>query len=207
MATMRPKLLLATGNTGKVRELAEALHNLPLHLTTLTEQGITATVEESGETLEANALLKAREYSLLSGLPALADDSGLEVDALNGAPGVHSKRYAGEHATDEERVYFLLSKLESVPWEDRTARFRSVIAVVLPSGREELCEGMVEGIIDLEPRGKDGFGYDPIFYLPQFGKTMAQLSLGQKNGISHRGKAAVKAEPLLWGMVHHRELS
>ena len=206
-STTRPKLLIATGNPGKARELAEVLGDLPLQLVTLTEQGISDTVEESGETLEANALLKARAYSALSGLPALADDSGLEVDALGGEPGVHAKRYAGEHATDEERVRFLLSRLEGIPWEQRTARFRCVIAVVLPTGQEELCEGVVQGVIALEPRGEGGFGYDPIFYVPQFGKTMAELPLDQKNGISHRGRAAQKAAALLQAMMEQGNLS
>ena len=202
-----PKLLIATGNAGKVRELGEALQRLPLRLTTLTAEGISDTVEETGATLEANALLKARAYCQRSGLPTLADDSGLEVEALQGEPGVHAKRYAGEHATDEERVRFLLAKLQGVPSEQLQARFRCVIAVVLPSGREALCEGTVEGVIAAEPAGTLGFGYDPIFYLPQIDKTMAQLTLDTKNRISHRGQAAKQAAVLLQRMVERKELS
>jgi XTP/dITP diphosphohydrolase len=202
-----PKLLIATGNPGKARELADALKDLPLSFTSLTEEGIEATVEGSGATLEANALLKARAYGRASGLPALADDSGLEVEALGGEPGVHAKRYAGERASDEERVRFLLSKLEGVAWQQRRARFRCVIAVVLPSGREELCEGSVEGLIALEPKGALGFGYDPVFYLPELGKTMAELPLETKNTLSHRGRAASKAAALLHHLLSQGELS
>ncbi len=203
----KPKLLIATGNPGKARELADALKHLSLRFTSLTEEGIEATVEESGATLEANALLKARAYSQASGLPTLADDSGLEVEALHGEPGVHAKRYAGEHASDEERVRFLLSKLKGVPQEQRQARFRCVIAVVLPSGQEELCEGTVEGCITFEPKGALGFGYDPIFYLPELDKTMAELPLEIKNTLSHRGRAASKAAEMLRRLISQKELS
>ena len=205
--TTMPKLLIATGNPGKARELAEVLEGLPLQLTTLTNEGIKATVEETGATLEENALLKARAYSALSHLPTLADDSGLEVNALNGEPGVYAKRYAGENATDQERVQYLLTKLQGVPWERRVARFRAVIAVVLPSGREQVCEGIVEGLIALDPTGEGGFGYDPIFYLPQFGMTMAELPLAQKNSVSHRGQAAREAVRLLQTLMKRGELS
>ncbi|MSQ41221.1 MAG: RdgB/HAM1 family non-canonical purine NTP pyrophosphatase [Dehalococcoidia bacterium] len=203
----KPKLLIATGNPGKARELARALKDIPLRFTSLTEEGMEATVEESGHTLEANALLKARAYGRASGLPTLADDSGLEVEALHGEPGVHAKGYAGEHASDEERVRFLLSKLQGVPREKRQARFRCVIAVVLPSGREGLCEGTVEGFIAFEPKGTLGFGYDPVFYLPELDKTMAELPLEVKNTLSHRGRAAKKAAALLHHMINQGELS
>ena len=200
------KLLIATGNSGKVRELTEVLSDLQLQLVTLTDQGIGYTVEETGDTLEENALLKARDYGKFTGLPALADDSGLEVDALGGEPGVHAKTYAGENATDEERVRFLLSRLDGIGWEQRSARFRCVIALVLPSGLEELCEGVVEGIIAFEPRGKSGFGYDPIFYLPEFEKTMAELDPNIKNRVSHRGKAVRQAMLLLQRLMKQEKL-
>ena len=204
-APSNTKLLIATGNSGKVRELTEVLSDLQLQLVTLTDQGISYTVEETGETLEENALLKARDYGMFAGLPALADDSGLEVDALGGEPGVHSKRYAGENATDKERIRFLISRLDGIGWEQRTARFRCVIALVLPSGREELCEGVVEGIIAFEPKGESGFGYDPIFYLPEFEKTMSELGLDMKNRISHRGKAARQAMLLLQRLIEQEK--
>jgi XTP/dITP diphosphohydrolase len=128
---------------------------------------------------------------------ALADDSGLEVDALGGEPGPLSARYAGERASDRDRIDYLLSRLKGVPWEKRTARFRCVIALAVPGGNVEICSGECPGIITFTPKGKYGFGYDPIFYLPELGKTMAELPLAIKNQISHRGQAAHKAHQLL----------
>jgi XTP/dITP diphosphohydrolase len=128
---------------------------------------------------------------------ALADDSGLEVDALGGKPGVLSARYAGKNASDTDRINHLLSQLKKVPWEERQARFRCVIAIAMPDGQVELFSGECQGIITLEPKGEEGFGYDPIFYLPQLSKTMAELPLEVKNRVSHRGKAAAKARWLL----------
>jgi XTP/dITP diphosphohydrolase len=127
----------------------------------------------------------------------LADDSGLEVDALSGEPGVFSARYAGVDATDADRLNYLLAKIKNVPWEKRTARFRCVIAIALPNGKIELCKGKCEGIITFEAKGTQGFGYDPIFYVPSFDKTMAELTFNEKNKISHRGIAAQKARKLL----------
>jgi XTP/dITP diphosphohydrolase len=184
------KLLLATGNLGKARELAQLLRGLPWRLVTLGDVGISVEVEEAGATLEENAALKARAYARQSGLWALADDSGLEVDALGGAPGPLSKRYAGDSATDQQRVQHLLRKLQSIPREGRGARFRSVIALASPPDNLRLYQGVCHGIIAMEPRGTGGFGYDPIFLLPSLGRTMAELSLEEKNRVSHRAMAA-----------------
>ena len=194
---MGDKLLLATNNQGKVREYKSLLQNIPYELITLAEQGITTEVSEVGGSLEENARLKATVIADQSQLLTLADDSGLEVDALGGEPGPLSARYAGEGASDMDRVNYLLSRLEGVPWEKRTARFRCVIAVATPDGKAEICSGECQGFITFKPRGKHGFGYDPIFYLPELGKTMAELPLSLKNHVSHRGHAARKAYQLL----------
>jgi len=190
-------LLLATNNEAKVREYRSLLQALPFRLVTLAERGITLEVDEVGESLEENARLKAVLLSGESRLVALADDSGLEVDALGGEPGRLSARYAGEGASDRDRVNYLLSRLEGVPWERRSASFRCVIAVATPDGRLGFCYGERRGLIFLEPKGAGGFGYDPIFYLPELDKTMAQLSLEEKNRISHRGQAASEVSRVL----------
>jgi len=192
-----PKLLLATNNKGKVREYKHMLKELPFELVSPAELGINTEVEEVGESLEENARLKATTLARESQLLTLADDSGLEVDALGGEPGRLSARYAGEGASDEDRVDYLLSRLKDVPEGKRSARFRCVIAIAGADGEVELCSGECEGVITLEPRGEEGFGYDPIFYLPGLGKTMAELSLEEKNGVSHRGRAAEEAIKLL----------
>ena len=194
---MRYKLLLATNNQAKVREYCSLLENIPLELVTLAERGITTVVDEVGESLEENARLKATLLAAESQLLTLADDSGLEVDALGGEPGRLSARYAGEGASDRDRVNYLLSRLKDVPGEKRTACFRCVIAVATPSGEVELCTGECRGLITLEPRGEQGFGYDPVFYLPELDKTMAELPLEIKNQFSHRGQAARKVYQVL----------
>jgi len=191
------KLLLATYNQGKVREYRSLLKSLPFELVTPAEQSITITVSEVGRSLEENARLKATVFAAESRLLALADDSGLEVDALGGEPGRLSARYAGEGASDRDRVDYLLLRLKGVPWEKRSARFRCVIAIATPDGEAELCSGECRGIIAFEPRGEHGFGYDPIFYLPELNKTMAELPLEVKNQVSHRGRAARKAYRVL----------
>ena len=190
---MIEKLLVATNNQGKVREYRSLLRDLPYHVVTLAEEGITTEVAEEGNTLEENARLKVTVYAAGSGLLALADDSGLEVDALGGEPGPLSARYAGEGASDEQRVSYLLSRMEKVPGEKRAARFRCVIAISEPAGKTELYHGECPGYITTIPQGKHGFGYDPIFYLPEQKKTMAELPLEVKNRISHRGIASGKA--------------
>jgi XTP/dITP diphosphohydrolase len=201
---LRYRLLLATSNKGKVREYRSLLQSLPFDLVTLAEVGITADVEEVGETLEENARLKATALAAQSRMSALADDSGLEIDALGGEPGRLSARYAGEGASDRDRVNYLLSKLEGVPWEERSARFRCVIAVAVPDGQVEFCSGECRGVIALEPKGEQGFGYDPIFYLPELDKTMAELPLEVKNDVSHRGKAARKVPQALKRLGYDR---
>jgi XTP/dITP diphosphohydrolase len=191
------KLLLATNNKAKVLEYKSLLQGIPYEVVTLAEQGISTVVEESGQSLEENARLKATLLAAESGLLSLADDSGLEVDALNGEPGPLSARYAGEGASDIERINYLLARLEGVPPEKRTARFRCVIAIALPDGMVELCSGECRGLITRSPAGSRGFGYDPVFYLSELGKTMAQLPPEIKNQVSHRGQAARKARELL----------
>jgi XTP/dITP diphosphohydrolase len=194
---MGGKLLLATNNEGKMREYKSLLSAMPFELVSPAELGITTEVEEVGGSFEGNARLKATTLARESGLLTLADDSGLEVDALDGAPGTLSARYAGEGASDRDRLNYLLAKLEGVPREKRTARFRCVIAIATPKGDVELCSGECPGLITLEPVGEGGFGYDPVFYLPELGKTMAELPLEIKNKVSHRAKAAAKARELL----------
>ncbi len=192
-----PKLLLATTNQGKVREYRHLFKGLPFELVTPAEEGIDIAVDEKKKTFEENARLKATTYAGQSHLITLADDSGLEVDALGGEPGIISARYAGEEASDKDRVEYLLAKLKEVTWKKRTARFRCVIAIATPEGRTELCEGECHGLVTFEPRGENGFGYDPVFYLTEFDKTMAELPLEMKNQVSHRGKAAQKAYKIL----------
>ena len=190
-------LLLATRNPGKFNELSTLLNDVPFTLVSLSEVGVDEEVEETGSTLEENATLKANTYARLSGLPTLADDSGLEVEALGGEPGPLSSRYAGVSATDAERIAFLHRKLENVSEETWDARFRCVVAIVWPSGPLELHTGECYGRIIREPRGSSGFGYDPVFLIPDLGKTMAELSFPEKNLISHRGVAARKAAEAL----------
>ena len=191
------KLLLATSNPGKIREYRFLLAGPSYKITTLAEEGITKVVSESGNNYEQNARLKAITYAKLSQLTALADDSGLEVDALNGEPGVKSARFAGEAATDAEKVSFLLAKLNGVLWERRTACFKCVIVIATPEGQSKVCYGECRGMIALEAKGENGFGYDPIFFLPEIGKTMAELPLATKNQISHRARASQKARRVL----------
>ncbi len=192
-----PKLLLATNNPGKAAEFRQLLAGCGWELVTPAELGLTIQVEETGQTYAENATLKAVEYASAGGLVTLADDSGLEVDALNGRPGVLSARYAGADRTDQERVQALLQELAGVPDDERTARFRCVIAIADTTGRVELMDGTVEGRIGHEPRGENGFGYDPIFLLPDRGMTTAELPPDEKNAVSHRAVAAQKARTVL----------
>ncbi|MFU8796590.1 MAG: RdgB/HAM1 family non-canonical purine NTP pyrophosphatase [Dehalococcoidia bacterium] len=192
-----PELLLATSNPGKIREYRTLLHGVGYTITTPLEKGIEDTVTESGDTYEQNARLKAVAYAGLSGIITLADDSGLEVDALDGLPGVRSARFAGEDATDQERVSLLLDRLSSVPWEERTARFKCVIAIASRGDHVDLCYGECRGLIAFEAAGIQGFGYDPVFYLPEIGRTMAELPPELKNQISHRALASQQARRVL----------
>ncbi|MQF48667.1 RdgB/HAM1 family non-canonical purine NTP pyrophosphatase [SAR202 cluster bacterium AC-647-N09_OGT_505m] len=201
MGKTRPKLLLATNNLGKARELVVLLEGVPFIITTPLEEGIILDVEETGATFEENAALKARAFATAGGLLALADDSGLEVDALGGEPGPLSARYAGPEASDEDRVRYLLGKLEGVEWSGRVARFRSILALADSEGNVCFFEGQCEGVISFDSHGESGFGYDPVFYVPALSKHMAELSLEDKNEISHRGSAARKAVEYLKGMA------
>ena len=196
MAEMQ-KLLVATGNPGKLREVSQMLTGMPFEVLSLQDLGISMEVEETGATFAENAILKAKAYCASAGALTLADDSGLVVDALDGRPGVRSARYGGEGLTDPQRVELLLKELVEVPWEKRMARFHCVIALAWPEGRLETVEGVVEGIIQYEPKGTNGFGYDPVFHLPERGCTTAQLETSDKNRISHRGQAVRKAAQLL----------
>lgn len=191
------KLLIATHNRGKLKEFQELLDDPDFELLTLDDVGIGSDVEETGSTFDENARLKAVTYARQSGLLALGDDSGLQVDSLNGEPGVYSKRYAGEGKSDAERNAFLLDKLKNTPPEKRTARFRCVIVIAEPDGEAWTTEGMCEGAIAFEPRGTNGFGYDPIFIVREDGRHLAELSSVEKNRVSHRGRAAAEARRIL----------
>jgi len=184
------KILLGTNNFGKVREFLTLASALPYTITIPSDEGIYIHVEEYGKSYHENAYIKAQAFSEASGLTTIADDSGLEVDALGGAPGLKSARYAGLDATDKDRVLYLLDKLKGIGWEKRTARFICAIVLVKPNGEPKYFDGVCEGKITLEPKGEAGFGYDPVFYIPAMGKTIAQLSPDQKNNISHRSIAA-----------------
>jgi XTP/dITP diphosphohydrolase len=198
------QVLLATANQGKVKELAEMLRDEKVTILSLGDFPGLPEIEENGQTFADNALIKARTAAAYTGLLTIADDSGLEVDALNGAPGVYSARYAGEPKDDERNIDKLFSELQGVPPEKKTGRFRCCLALVSPDGREFLTEGSVEGLILSERRGEGGFGYDPVFFLPALGKTMAELSLEEKNTLSHRGRALAKAVPVLQELLKNQ---
>lgn len=195
------RLLVATHNQGKVNEYRLLLAELPVSVTYLDAEGITQEVEETGRTLAENAILKATAYARASGLWTWADDSGLEVDALNGAPGVFSARYAGPGAGDRDRYRKLLDALAGVPWSERAAQFRCTVAISSPEGRVRTASGECSGLIAFGPAGAGGFGYDPVFYLPAHGCTMAQLAPEEKNRISHRARAAQSALHVLEEML------
>lgn len=182
------KIVVGSRNSGKIREIQAVLADLPYCVTGLSDQTI-PDAEETGTTFQENAILKARYYCQHTGEYCLADDSGLEVDALDGAPGVYSARYAGEQASDEENNQKLLSALTAIPTQRRTARFRSVLALAGPDGSLMLAEGVCEGIVLFEARGTGGFGYDPLFLMPDQRKTLAEMTLAEKNLVSHRGNA------------------
>ncbi len=190
------ELLVATHNQGKLQEYRILLRDLPLTLTYLAEIGVQEEVAETENTFAANAVLKARHYAGLTGLWTWADDSGLEVDALHGAPGVHSARYAGPQASDRDRNDKLLTELQPHPrpW---TARFQCVVAIARPQASTETCTGTLKGLITGVPRGARGFGYDPVFFVPEVGRTLAELPTSVKNRISHRGRASAQAKLLL----------
>jgi len=189
------RILIATLNPGKMREFKLLFAPLEERVCFPSELGLQVEVVEDGDTYADNARKKATAYVRASGMLTLADDSGIEVNALGGAPGVRSARYAPGH--DADRVETLLAHLQDVAWEQRAARFRCVIVIATPTGEAYSVEGVCEGLIAFEPAGRGGFGYDPIFYLPNYNCTMAQLSQEEKNRISHRARAAQAAVPIL----------
>jgi len=191
------QLVLATQNKDKIREIKNLLADLPVEIKTCDDFDNFPDIEETGETLEDNAVLKAKGIAAHTGLPALADDSGLEVEYLDGRPGVYSSRFAGPGCTYDDNNRKLLEELKNVSEDQRGARFRTVIAVAWNEKDIELAEGVADGIITKEKSGRDGFGYDPVFYFPPAGKTFAEMTLEEKNKVSHRGKALLKARELL----------
>lgn len=191
------KIVFATTNAGKIKEIKEILSDFDVEVASMKEMNITADIEENGATFEENSLIKARAVSKLTGLPALADDSGLEVDYLNGEPGIYSARYLGRDTDYDYKNNYIIDKLKEAKGEERSARFVCVISLVLPDGREFVKKGVMEGRIGYEIKGENGFGYDPIFYLPEYGKTSAEISAEEKNKISHRGKALSAMKELI----------
>ena len=188
------KIVLATGNKNKIKEIKEKFSSPGLlEISSFQELDTIPEIDENASTFEGNALIKAEAICRLTGLPAMADDSGLVIDALNGEPGVYSARYGGENLSDTEKNELVLSKMEGVPGEERSARFICAIAIALPDGKRFTVEGVCEGLISSKPHGTNGFGYDPIFYISEKDKTMAQLTSEEKNIISHRGRALEKA--------------
>ena len=183
------KLIFATGNAGKIKEIKMIMEGTGFEVLSMKEAGVSLDIEENGETYEENALIKARAVAAVCRALVLADDSGLEIDYLGKEPGVQSARYMGEDTSYRIKNANLISRLEGVPDEERTARFVCAIAAVLPDGRELTTRATIEGRIDYEEKGSNGFGYDPIFYVPEFGRTTAELTEEEKNSISHRGKA------------------
>jgi XTP/dITP diphosphohydrolase len=193
----RLEVIFATRNRGKIREMREALKGLGFRIYALSDFPDVPEIEEDGHSFTENALKKARFYAQYFGKLTLADDSGLEVDSLKGLPGVYSARYAGERASSRENNQKLLREIQGVPISKRGARFKCIIAMKSPEGREAVAEGTCKGRIGLKERGRKGFGYDPLFILPRAGKTMAELSLEEKNRVSHRGKALRKIRKII----------
>jgi XTP/dITP diphosphohydrolase len=200
-------LLLATTNRHKVGEFRAIFSDLPFQLLSLQDVHLNLDVEETGTTFHENAELKALTYARASGLLVLSEDSGLEIDALNGAPGVYSARFTGVDTPYPERFKIILQQLQDLPMEKRTARYRAVITMAEPTGYHRSVEGTLEGVIAEAPRGENGFGYDPIFLVPALGKTTAELTPEQKNQISHRGRAAQLAREVLRDWPHTQSAS
>lgn len=191
------KIVFATGNQGKLREVKKILADLNVDIVSMKEEGIQIDVDENGTTFAENAQIKATAIGAHTDAIVLADDSGLVIDALNGEPGIYSARYLGEDTSYRIKNQNLIDRLEGVPDEKRTARFVCAVAAALPDGTVLHTEGTIEGIIGYEERGENGFGYDPIFYVPKLGKTTAELTDDEKNAISHRGSALEKMKVLL----------
>ena len=194
------KLIIATHNNDKEKELKSVLDNFPVEVMSLDQFPEIGEIEETGSTLYENAKLKAVTVNKITNMPCLGDDTGLEVDALNGAPGVYSSRYAGENVSYENNVTKLLRELRSTPYEKRTARFRTIIFYT-DGDRELYTQGEIQGVITENPRGTNGFGYDPVFYIPEVKKTMAELTSAEKNKLSHRGQAMRKFRKLLLDFI------
>ena len=190
------KIIFATGNAGKMKEIREILQDMNMEILSMKEAGIEADIIEDGKTFEENAMIKAEAISKMTGEIVLADDSGLEIDYLNKEPGIYSARYMGEDTSYHIKNASLIERLNGVPDEKRTARFVCAVAAAFPDGSVKTVRGTMEGRIGYEEKGENGFGYDPIFYLPEYGCTSAELSGEEKNKISHRGKAlrAIKDE-------------
>ncbi len=186
------KIVFATKNEGKVKEVIKMLNTDKIELITMAQAGIDVDVEEDGATFEENAMKKAVEIMKISGMPSIADDSGLEIDYLNKQPGVHSARFLGHDTSYEIKNKKILEMLEGVPDEKRTARFVSAVCLALPDGRTITTRGTIEGVIGHEIKGTNGFGYDPIFFIPEINKYSAELTTDEKNAVSHRGKAIAK---------------
>lgn len=197
---MKQKIIFATSNEGKMKEIRMILGDLPVEVLSMKEAGIQADIEENGKTFEENALIKVRAIRPYTDALILADDSGLEIDCLNGEPGVLSARYMGEDTSYEIKNAALIRRLEGKEGKERSARFRCVIAAGLPDGRELTASGTMEGLIAEIPAGDQGFGYDPILYLPEYGCTSAQMTTEEKNRISHRGKALEGMKEKLLGI-------
>lgn len=189
MRKMKKRIIFATGNAGKMREIREILADMDVEILSMKEAGITVDIVEDGTTFEENAIIKAKAIAALTDDIVLADDSGLEVDYLNKEPGVYSARYMGEDTSYDIKNRNILERLKGVPKEKRTARFVCAIAAVLPEGKVLITRETIEGYIGEQPAGKNGFGYDPIFYVEEYGCSTAELTEEQKNAISHRGKA------------------
>lgn len=195
---MEHKIVFATSNEGKMREIREILVDLGMEILSIREAGVQVTIVEDGASFEENAVIKAKAVWKKTGGIVLADDSGLEIDWLGGEPGIYSARYMGEHTSYEIKNWNLIHRLDGVEEERRTARFACVIAAVLPDGRVLTTRGTMEGHIAYEPAGEGGFGYDPILMLPEYGMTSAEITMEEKNKISHRGKALKAMKERLW---------
>jgi XTP/dITP diphosphohydrolase len=194
-------IVLATGNKNKVREMKALLTDMPVRVLSLADFPDMPEVPETGDTFAENARIKAEAVASATGKIAVADDSGLEVDALGGQPGIYSNRFAGPGASDRDKYMRILELLGDLPTDKRSARFRAAVAIAVPGEETIVVEGKCEGVIALAPHGENGFGYDPIFYLPELGKTMAELQPAEKNAVSHRGKAVRAAKEVLIGLI------
>lgn len=198
------KIIFATGNAGKMREIREILADTGAEIESMREAGIAAEAEENGTTFEENALIKAKSAAVSAkGAVVMADDSGLEIDYLGGEPGIYSARYLGEDTSYEIKNQVILDRLAGIPKEQRSARFVCAIAAVLPDGQTLVTRGTIEGYIGEKPAGKNGFGYDPIFYVEEYGCSTAELDAEQKNAVSHRGKALRAMREKLAGFLQN----